>query len=54
MHQIEIPVRAVKLWFWMLDDSGEPKLAEQSERALLSLFADLDSAREYLNNHPVQ
>ncbi|BDX05308.1 hypothetical protein [Planctobacterium marinum] len=54
MTQIEIPARAVKLWFWMLEDSGEPKLEAQSERALLSLFKDLDAAREFLKQHPVQ
>lgn len=54
MNQIEIPARAVKLWFWMLEDSGEPNLAEQSEKALLSLFENLDIAREYLKKHPVQ
>lgn len=53
MQQIEIPVKAVKLWFWMLEDSGEPKLEEQSEQALLSLFNNLDAAKEYLEKHHV-
>lgn len=54
MTQFEIPIRAVKLWFWMLESSGEPNLEAQSEKALLSLFKDLDAAREYLKQHPVQ
>lgn len=48
MAQVEIPVNALKLWFWMLEDSGEPNLEAQSERALLSLFKDLDTAKRYM------
>lgn len=51
MTQFEVPVNALKLWFWMIDDSGEPNLAEQSERALLTLFNDIESARNYLETH---
>ena len=48
MAQVEIPLNALKLWFWMLEDSGEPNLASQSEDALLSLFSDIESAKNYL------
>lgn len=48
MAQVEIPLNALKLWFWMLEDSGEPNLASQAEDALLSLFSDIESAKNYL------
>jgi len=47
LPQVEIPLKALKLWFWMLDDSGEPKLEKQSEQALLNLFDSVPSARRY-------
>ena len=48
MAQVEIPINALKLWFWMLEDSGEPNLAAQSEQVLLSLFNDLDTAKRFM------
>ena len=51
MSEVVIPASAVKIWLWMLESSGEPKLENQSKGLLLRFFGSVESARKYLLEH---
>lgn len=44
---VNIPLSAMNLWFWMLEESDSKILSEQSQNILLALFDTLEEARAY-------
>lgn len=44
---VNIPLSAMNLWFWMLEESDSKILSEQSQNILLALFDTLEQARAY-------
>ncbi len=46
-QEVNIPLSAMNLWFWMMDESEDAILREQSQNILEALFDDLAQARAY-------
>lgn len=41
-----VPCNVLKLWFWMIDDSGSVELEQSATESILRFYRDINVARK--------
>ena len=51
LNNEQVPENILKLWFWMIDDSGSVELAKSATESILKFYCDINMARQVMTTY---